>query len=93
MSTPNNEPERAFPHHETNSRGEPYHDHLGMKLRDYFAAKAMEKLIDVFHGDEYGYLKALNGLEKDHDKWVSKRAYEIADAMILARNGGTKNEQ
>jgi hypothetical protein len=45
MSAPNNEPERAFPHHETTSRGEPYHDHLGMTLRQYFAGQANASLI------------------------------------------------
>jgi hypothetical protein len=45
MSAPNNQPERAFPFLETNSRGEPYYDHLGMTLRDYFAAQANASLI------------------------------------------------
>ena len=42
-----------------------------IKMRDYFAAKAMQAL-----------------LEDDHDcsKWLSKRAYEYADAMIEARS-------
>jgi hypothetical protein len=42
----------------------------GMDLRDYFAAKAMQAL-----------------LEDDHNcsKWLSKKAYEYADAMMKAR--------
>ena len=40
----------------------------GMTLRDYFAAKAMQKL------------------DHDADKyWLATRAYEIADAMLEAR--------
>lgn len=40
----------------------------GMTMRDYFAAKAMQKL------------------NHDADKyWLATRAYEIADAMLEAR--------
>lgn len=40
----------------------------GMTLRDYFAAKAMQKL------------------DHDADKdWLAMRAYELADAMLEAR--------
>lgn len=31
----------AFPHHETTSTGEPYHDHLGISKRDWFAGQAL----------------------------------------------------
>jgi hypothetical protein len=44
----------------------------GMTLRDYFAAKAMQGLIN----DDYW---ARDSIE------VSKKAYKIADAMIEAR--------
>ena len=40
----------------------------GLTMRDYFAAKAMQKL------------------DHDADKdWLAMRAYEIADAMLEAR--------
>jgi hypothetical protein len=41
----------------------------GMELRDYFAAKAMERLIDLI----------------THPKDVAKNAYKIADAMMEER--------
>jgi hypothetical protein len=42
----------------------------GMDLRDYFAAKAMQALIEDEH---------------DCSDWLSKRAYQYADAMMKAR--------
>jgi hypothetical protein len=42
----------------------------GMTLRDYFAAKAMQSLIEKY----------------THDGDVSRNAYKIADAMLQARN-------
>ena len=45
MSNQINDGGPAFPHLETTSRGEPYHDHLGMTLRDYFAAAALQGLL------------------------------------------------
>lgn len=44
--------------------------HGGMDLRDYFAAKAMQSLIEDEH---------------DCSDFLSKRAYEYADAMMKAR--------
>ena len=61
--------ETAFPCH--GSMGEVTND--GMTLRDYFAAKAMQSVIDqqdVFRG------------EVDNTAWL---AYRIADAMLKAR--------
>jgi hypothetical protein len=43
-----------------------------MKLRDYFAAKAMQAIVTDTGGDNY-------------DEQVATRAYEIADAMLAAR--------
>ena len=45
------------------------HGHSGMTLRDYFAAKAMQALIDN------------DGLFSE----IPTQAYEIADAMLKAR--------
>jgi hypothetical protein len=47
-----------------------YHQ-IGMSLRDYFAAKAMQGLLTNFKYDENGYAQS---------------AYKIADAMLEARN-------
>lgn len=47
----------------------------GMTLRDYFAAKAMQALIT--NTDERSAFEA--------DLWVGDRSYEIADAMLRAR--------
>lgn len=43
----------------------------GMTLRDYFAAQAMQSLIEDEH---------------DCSDWLSSRAYEYADAMLKARD-------
>ena len=75
---------QAFPHLEVTSRGEVYHDHLGMTLRDYFAAKAIpsatrsEYESPTYNGPSY--------------KGIAERAYLLADAMIAARNS-TKEKQ
>lgn len=49
---------------------------IGMTLRDYFAAKAMEAIIAA---DGIQYASATEA----HAKW----AYEQADAMLAARGG------
>ena len=60
----------AFPHHFTqDSVG----DCKGMSLRDYFAAKAMQAMISAEYAEQ---LYPLN--------W-STDAYELADAMLAAR--------
>lgn len=35
----------AFPGTDTDEHGQPYSTHLGMSLRDYFVAKAMQALL------------------------------------------------
>jgi len=47
----------------------------GMTLRDYFAAKAMQALLSCPK-----YQNAGTGI-------ISRESYEMADAMIEARNG------
>jgi len=49
----------------------------GMQLRDYFAAKAMQKREWIYY---YGENETKESLKKDADA-----CYEIADAMIAAR--------
>jgi hypothetical protein len=56
---------------------------LGMDLRDYFAAKAMQ-------GMATWDIKIMDKLAKDFgedaDKYLAHNAYAIADAMMKARN-------
>jgi hypothetical protein len=69
---------KAFP---TTIDNEGYQiDHQGMDLRDYFAAKAMQGLIN----DEK--LKdTIVALNQHISKTIPKLAYEYADAMMKAR--------
>jgi hypothetical protein len=61
---------KAFPNGLiTNSDGLVIGGQQGMDLRDYFAAQAMQRLIDLI----------------THKKDVAINAYKIADAMIEAR--------
>ncbi|EIN8656661.1 TPA: hypothetical protein MNC29_005110 [Citrobacter freundii] len=46
-----------------------FSQHRGMTLRDYFAAKALQAIADPCHSPEL----------------FANRAYEIADAMLRAR--------
>ena len=53
----------------------------GMTLRDYFAAKAMEKTMVAFEDDW-----SIHPYEKfTYLQWASERAYAMADAMLEAR--------
>lgn len=62
---------RAFP-------GSSMRDHLGMTLRDYFAAKAM-------NGYMYASLDVIaHGMPIDA-KTISEESYKIADAMLKTR--------
>ena len=58
---------------ETNSRG--------MTLRDYFAAKAMQAIIA---GNITGK-KCEDRSWLEADQWAPNVSYEIADAMLMAR--------
>ncbi len=72
----NNEP--AFPLNELNhATGEICEQHFGLTLRDYFAAKAMNG-IEASQGNGGAFISTV---EK-----VATRAYELADAMLRARN-------
>ncbi len=48
-------------------------EETGMSLRDYFAAKAMLGLMNV-------------QVYRDDPAWSAQYSYQIADAMIAARN-------
>jgi hypothetical protein len=74
MNTSINDGGPAFPHHETTSTGEPYHDHLGMTLRDWFAGQALPAIILASQG--------VNHVTRND---VVGEAYLVADAMLAAR--------
>lgn len=71
--------EKAFPSSTTEETGLGLTDvyNEGMDLRDYFAAKAMQGLIPLFH-------KAMSSDSKTCAEW----SYEMADQMIEARKNG-----
>jgi hypothetical protein len=58
---------KAFPNKEVDAYGAT--KEKGMDLRDYFAAQAMQRLVDLV----------------THPKDVARNAYIIADAMMEAR--------
>lgn len=62
----------AFPNHPDMPIGAPGE---GMALRDYFAAKAMQ-----------GFASTLDGTEPPLFEAIARDAYEMADAMLKARN-------
>ena len=75
MSTTINDGGPAFPHHETTSTGEPFHDHLGMTLRDWFAGQALAGMMAC---------PDCSGTEAE----FAASAYRNADAMLAARSKG-----
>lgn len=70
----------VYPKHSGVSSIEPK-DALGMSLRDYFAAKAMQAGIAYWAG--YGSMYDEGGCT--HSK-LAQQAYQIADAMLAARD-------
>lgn len=64
----------AFPYEERNSSGYPVKDYFGMTLRDYFAAKAMNGMCFGPPIPQKGELER-----------IANRSYEMADAMLKAR--------
>jgi len=71
---------KAYPSQEIDFNG---NQHLGMDLRDYFAAKAMQSMITEFYRedakeDPFETLKTM--------ELVSKNAYWFADKMIKERD-------
>lgn len=59
------------------TQGQSYQGHApcdGMLLRDYFAAKAMQAALAHKHA-----------LPPSYDSVVARRAYDMADAMLKAR--------
>lgn len=64
----------------------PNEEYLGMNLRDYFAAKAMQVYLKAHH-DRIVFEENKYGEATHHwsDKDVALEAYETADAMLKAR--------
>jgi hypothetical protein len=67
---------KAFPNDEVNEYGQIIDK--GMNLRDYFAAKALQAF------------NSRSDLDDVSDKSITMRCYQIADAMMKARNGYTR---
>ena len=53
---------------------------LGLSIRDYFAAKAMQSLISM----RESYQSAIES-DKDCGVFISESAYDFADAMLAER--------
>lgn len=54
---------------------------IGMTLRDYFAAKAMQEWVS----GKVTMERLADGRPEFHADWVAKAAYAMADAMLKAR--------
>jgi hypothetical protein len=76
----------AFPYTEQNFDGTPYCAHLGMTLRDYFAAAALQGLVGEM------MKSAADNRTTPHIAkiWLADGCYAVADAMIEARKQPTK---
>lgn len=85
----NKKPIKAFPSDQKYWKGEvKKHDmHTGMDLRDYFAARIMQ---GIFSDAEtiLSFQAICNESEYTVDKLMSDRSYELADAMLKARENG-----
>jgi len=63
----------------------PYFGHTGwsqsegMTLRDYFAAKAMQPVVDDFLTSGWSFAN------EDLSEFIAQHCYEIADAMLKVR--------
>ena len=80
---------RAFPSKNTEDGFENY----GMDLRDYFAAKTLPIAYKIWK--DYYFSEENSGGNKpssfevdgDYPELIAETAYELADAMMEARNG------
>lgn len=78
MSKNNNEP--AFPTKSYDSDRMLWVEEEGMTLRDYFASEALPSIIT-----DYCSNARVSGWDQDWKQYVAIEAYEIADAMLEAR--------
>jgi hypothetical protein len=76
-----NEP--AFP------RDHAHDGHNGMALRDYFAAKAMPSVFDLFWSEVQG---GQVGCPEGWRDGIAEDAYKMADAMLRVRAHGVKED-
>ena len=73
--------EPAFPVTDTVIEGRSFEpDYMGMSLRDYFAAKAMQSFLTAAGINKAG-IPGTNNFEY----FISEMAYKLADAMIYER--------
>ena len=77
----------AFPTNRVNMNGEVVPDEEGMTLRDYFAAKAMDRLLELWHRDlsKDGQELRILGNDGGSPVAIAEEAYAMADAMLKAR--------
>lgn len=70
----------AFPTNRINIHGEVVPDEEGMALRDYFAAKALPAVFK-----DYCEAARVDGWDQDWRHEVAAESYQMADAMLKAR--------
>lgn len=78
----------AFPVLDSTRGGQAYECcDVGMSLRDYFAAKAMQALISQLSNTDQAdeEMRRLGLGEGEFDKLIAKCAYDYADAMMFER--------
>ena len=72
----------AFPVYDHHGNGQPFLAAVGMTMRDYFAAKAMQAMLSAYpcqaiHRDE-------GGVEANY-AMLAEDAFSMADALLTAR--------
>lgn len=70
----------AFPWLEHNDDGSHHMQHVGMSMRDYFAAQAAPTIYARLIAD----LRVSGGMVDNAYEITAKAAYELADAMLKA---------
>lgn len=78
----------AFPRPASEDDQHFWPDQVGMTLRDYFAAKAMQALVTVAMGREGGaniIIKTAELSKMSEAELFADTAYELADAMLAER--------
>lgn len=66
-----------------------------MSPRDWFAGMAMQGMLsrDLVHDGASNYSARWANVAKDNDHGLPRRAYAIADAMMLEREGGHESNR
>jgi len=62
---------------------DPKYDEAGMTLRDWFAGQALANAAEMSYAEYYG-----KGGNRDVRRMIAEHCYDIADAMLAAREGG-----